>query len=129
MSTRNPVPRYVYKVLTQLASPIPDKLPATELDQRDGFIHLSTAAQVSATVGRFYADVTSVVLIKVDYAKIKVVWEESKSHGTFPHIYDSDISKDQIADVRRITKGGYGSGSEAWNVVFEHENMKNWLVE
>lgn len=43
------LPKYVYKILdAEPASPIPEALPLSELDTADGFIHLSTASQVSS---------------------------------------------------------------------------------
>lgn len=42
------LPRYVYKIVdSEPPSPIPEVFPPSELDKADGFIHLSTASQVS----------------------------------------------------------------------------------
>lgn len=39
---------YVYKILdAPPAEPLPSELPVSALDAKDGFVHLSTAAQVS----------------------------------------------------------------------------------
>lgn len=41
-------PRYVYKIVdTEPPFPIPDVFPPSELDRKDGFIHLSAPWQVS----------------------------------------------------------------------------------
>lgn len=41
-------PRYVYKIVdTEPPFPIPDVFPPSELDKKDGFIHLSAPWQVS----------------------------------------------------------------------------------
>lgn len=48
MAAPNPLPEYVYKILdAPPAEPLPPELPVSELDAKDGFVHLSTAAQVS----------------------------------------------------------------------------------
>lgn len=41
-------PRYIYKILDEAPpSPLPATLPPlSDLDQKDGFVHLSTARQV-----------------------------------------------------------------------------------
>lgn len=40
-------PKYIYKISpTPPPEPIPPIYPPSELDEKDGFIHLSTAAQV-----------------------------------------------------------------------------------
>lgn len=48
MAAPTPLPTYVYKILdAPPAEPLPSELPVSELDAKDGFVHLSTAAQVS----------------------------------------------------------------------------------
>lgn len=48
MAPPTPLPTYVYKIVpTAPPSPIPAQYPLSELDQKDGFVHLSIAKQVS----------------------------------------------------------------------------------
>lgn len=43
----DPIPTYVYKIVpTAPPEPFPAENPLSELDQTDGFVHLSTAVQV-----------------------------------------------------------------------------------
>lgn len=43
----SPLPEFVYKITPEAPpSPIPDSYPLSELDQKDGFVHLSTSWQV-----------------------------------------------------------------------------------
>ena len=43
-----PLPQYLYKILPSAPpSPIPADYPLSDLDRNDGFIHFSTAAQVT----------------------------------------------------------------------------------
>lgn len=40
-------PQFIYKILPEApAEPFPAQLPLSELDAKDGFVHLSTAVQV-----------------------------------------------------------------------------------
>lgn len=57
----------------------------------EGFIHLSTPAQLSATFARFYAGRTDLVLLDVDDTHSALAdllrWEEIPSGEVFPHMY------------------------------------------
>src|SRR6056300_2055281 len=66
------VENQIYKVLTldewehaQRAGVI-----VTELDKKDGFVHLSTATQLNATLSLYFAKEESVMLLQFDQAKI-----------------------------------------------------------
>lgn len=58
-------------------------------DARDGFIHLSTAAQVRETAARHYAGKRDLVLVQVDAALLggRLRWERSRGEALFPHLY------------------------------------------
>ena len=56
----------------------------------EGFIHLSKASQVEATAGRYYANRTDIVVLRIDAnALTDEVVEENLLGGTelFPHLY------------------------------------------
>jgi uncharacterized protein (DUF952 family) len=61
----------------------------SEVDRRDGFIHLSTAAQVRETAARHFAAAGDLVLLAVDAAALGSVlrWEPSRGGDLFPHLY------------------------------------------
>lgn len=40
------MPKYVWKIVPDDPRPIGDGLPVSDLDRKDGFLHLSTAEQV-----------------------------------------------------------------------------------
>ena len=43
----SPLPTYVYKILPEAPpTPLPSPYPPSELDRKDGFVHLSSAEQV-----------------------------------------------------------------------------------
>jgi len=61
-----PIPDYVYKITTiRPPNPIPHTLPLSELDQRDGFIHLSNAHQIPITASRYFPAHETVYLLRV----------------------------------------------------------------
>jgi len=58
-------------------------------DKRDGFIHMSTRAQLQGTLDKHYTQGDVVILIAVRLADIEsdVKWEVSRGGAEFPHIY------------------------------------------
>ena len=91
----------VYKVLTIDEWEVAETsgFIITELDQKDGFVHLSTASQLSATLALFFSQEDIVVLLQLDNSKIKdnLKYEEpipaGNRKGAFPHYYgDLDIN-------------------------------------
>ena len=83
-----------YKVLT---GPEMDALEAdgsfagAPVDLADGYIHLSTAAQLTETVDKHFghSDDLHVVAVDLDALGEAVKWEESRGGQLFPHIYGS----------------------------------------
>ena len=59
------------------------------IDIEDGFVHLSTAAQVEETARRYFAGVEGVVLAAVDPDPLgeALQWEPSRGGDLFPHLY------------------------------------------
>ncbi len=57
------------------------------VDGRDGFIHLSTAAQVKETAARHFSGQRDLVLVEVDAAAVQLRWERSRGGQLFPHLY------------------------------------------
>jgi uncharacterized protein (DUF952 family) len=58
-------------------------------DLRDGFIHLSTAAQAADTAARHFNGQEGLVVLSVDAAELgaALVWEPSRGGALFPHLY------------------------------------------
>ncbi len=58
-------------------------------DQRDGFIHLSTAAQTAETAAKYFSETDPLVVAMVDLAAVSanLKWEESRGGALFPHVY------------------------------------------
>lgn len=72
------------------------------VDHKDGFIHLSTAAQMRETAARHFAGQEGLVLVgfrEGDLANLK--WEPSRGGDLFPHVYGtidpaSAVSQDPL---------------------------------
>ena len=62
-----------------------------DLDQRDGFIHFSSADQVVETARRYLSGLEGLVLLKVHTRRLgdALKWEESRDSLLFPHLYAS----------------------------------------
>jgi uncharacterized protein (DUF952 family) len=58
-------------------------------DERDGFIHFSTAAQVAETAAKHFAGAAGQVLVAVDAGALDggLKWEPSRGGDLFPHLY------------------------------------------
>lgn len=57
-------------------------------DQRDGFIHLSAAHQVEATLARHFAGQSDLVLVAfAENNLVGLKWEASRGGQLFPHVY------------------------------------------
>jgi uncharacterized protein (DUF952 family) len=58
-------------------------------DQRDGFVHFSTAAQLPGTLARHFAGRPGLVLAAFDPARLGAAlrWEPARDGSLFPHLY------------------------------------------
>ena len=58
-------------------------------DKRDGFIHMSTAAQLQGTLDKHYKEGDIVILAAIGFADVvhAVKYEVSRGGAEFPHIY------------------------------------------
>ncbi|KAF2124270.1 hypothetical protein P153DRAFT_302573 [Dothidotthia symphoricarpi CBS 119687] len=118
MPAPSPLPTYLYKILPSAPpSPLPERLPLSDLDRNDGYIHLSTAEQVPGTADRFFGSSAELWLLKIKYealaagtdgdgkvdSKAAVKWEEV-GHGCFAHFYGGDLGKGNVAEAVRLEK-------------------------
>jgi uncharacterized protein (DUF952 family) len=58
-------------------------------DKRDGFIHLSTSAQLADTLNRHFAHATGLMLVALESDDLgaKLKWETNAEGESFPHLY------------------------------------------
>ena len=99
----------------------------SEVDIKDGFIHLSTAVQLAATLFFFFKDSETVLLLQLDMEKIdinKLIFEEAYPNdglrkGSFPHLY-SELTTDQIFKMWTLERGAFSLPQE---VILQAENV------
>lgn len=92
---------FVYKILSPDDWETARRLGYTQtaLDENDGYVHLSTRAQVAETLALHYNNQANVRLLEyvVEELGVPVRWEESRGGQLFPHLY----SKLRIDDAKR----------------------------
>lgn len=80
-----------YKVLTaeQFAALEADRFDGAPIDRADGYVHLSTASQVTETVARHFAGQAGLMIAAIDLRCVghSVRWEPSRNGELFPHLY------------------------------------------
>lgn len=75
-------------------------------DVRDGFIHLSSRAQVRGTLERHYSGQTDLVLLSVATARLAagaLCWERSRAGQEFPHLYGA-LPTSAVTEAIEITE-------------------------
>ena len=79
------------------------------VDRRDGFIHLSTAAQVRETARRHFAGQNDLVLVAFDEASLgsALRYEPARGGALFPHFY-GQLNPGQASWVRPLPMGPAG---------------------
>lgn len=96
-------PQVAYKVLTadQLATLEADgTFAGAPVDLADGYIHLSTEAQLTETVDKHFAGQLDLAVAAVDltaYSTETVRWEQSRGGQDFPHLYQPLLLETVIA--------------------------------
>jgi uncharacterized protein (DUF952 family) len=68
-------------------------------DKADGFIHLSTASQLTETVDRHFSAQSGLVIAAIDLTALgdAVRWEPSRNGHLFPHVYGHLTAKSASA--------------------------------
>ena len=99
----------------------------TALDKQDGFIHLSTAAQLAVTLAFFFKESDSLQLLQLNLDKIdetQLIYEsllpnEGKRMSPFPHLY-SQLMTNQIFESWNIKRESFSLPEE---VLLQAENL------
>lgn len=86
------LPTTAYKVLTadQMATLERDgSFAGAPVDLADGYMHLSTAEQLTETVDKHFAGQSELYVAAVDLGSFgaSLKWEESRGGQLFPHLY------------------------------------------
>lgn len=83
--------KIAYKVLTaeHLAALEQGSFLGAPIDIADGYIHLSTAGQLTGTVDKHFAgrDDLAIAAVDLDALGDTVRWEVSRGDQLFPHLY------------------------------------------
>lgn len=155
-------PKYIYKIAASHPKPSwppQDKvdsakavLPASDLDSKSRFIHMSTAKQIPGTLKHFFRtssrDRNSVFLLKVLWPPVfddlgLLRWESPdakicgprEDEGLFPHLYFFDgeepmdgsnrlwLRKAEVDDVKELVSE---EGTEGWEQSLQ--DLEKWLV-
>ena len=84
--------RFIFKILT-LAQwsdfQLNEQFLGSPVDLDDGYIHMSRASQLKATLDKWYADHQHVILLEVDSQTInsELKYEMSRGGAEFPHLF------------------------------------------
>jgi uncharacterized protein (DUF952 family) len=104
----------VFKVLTleEWGQAQASSLISTELDQRDGFIHLSFLSQLHLTLSLYFDEEEKVMLLQLDQSRIKnklkfeIPISSSKRLGVFPHYY-GQIELGDVSSTWQLKKDAF----------------------
>lgn len=71
--------------------------------QAEGFIHLSTAAQVPGVLERYYSNVPDLLMLHVDPNKLThdLRYEAATNDEHFPHLY-GPLNKDAVVEITNV---------------------------
>lgn len=72
------------------------------VDIEDGYIHLSTAAQLDTTIERYFAGQADLMIAEVDLVQLgdAVRWEPARGGDLFPHIY-AELPIEAVISLQR----------------------------
>jgi len=101
----------VYKVLTlqEWEGASKTGLVITDLDQQDGFIHLSSASQLNVTLALYFSQEEQVVLLQIKESEIAqdLTYEISgKRGGQFAHLY-GELSTKKISQFWHLDRSAF----------------------
>jgi len=104
-------PSIAYKVLTaeQMHDLAADAFKGAPVDLADGYIHLSTAEQVTETVDKYFAGQPDLWIAAIDLEALgsTVKWEVSRGGALFPHIY-GPMPLETVRAYAPLERGGDG---------------------
>lgn len=88
----HPIPTLIYKICPAALWHPSERIgtfSGSEVDLRDGYIHFSTAAQVSGTARMHFGGQSNLYLIAVETMRLgnALRWEPARGGELFPHLY------------------------------------------
>lgn len=102
----------IYKVLTLDESAAFDQTgeaPLSAADARDGFVHLSTRAQLPETLTRHFAGERAVRVLATEPDRLgdALAWEPARGGELFPHLHGR-LSADHVTAGWLLGRGHHG---------------------
>jgi uncharacterized protein (DUF952 family) len=133
-----PIPDYVYKITdTPPPNPLPHTLPLSELDEQDGFIHLSNAHQIPITSSLFFPSCTTVYLLRVSSVVVReegsvFKWLDEGQSGCV-HLYGGNEVKGEfgrlglgtVVDVKEWKR----REGKRWDEKETVDSLNGWLKD
>ena len=109
----NSADKTIYKVTTRALwdrGAAEGYLPYAPVDEKDGFMHFSTASQLRETLKLYFAGQDDLVLCAVPVAAVEqdLKWEPSRGGALFPHLH-ARLPLAAIAAHHTIAVAGDGS--------------------
>ncbi|KQT49403.1 DUF952 domain-containing protein [Devosia sp. BK] len=94
-------PELIYKITTPAAfapARASGNFAGMPIDAADGYMHFSTASQLSETLRLHFAGQSCLLLLAVKTVDLgdRLVWEPSRGGELFPHLYGGPLD---IADI------------------------------
>jgi len=87
------------------------------VDERDGFVHMSTAEELQKTLDLYYGGATAIVILVCDIAKmeaaggeVKFEWAESRQ-ADFPHLFNIPLPVSAVTRTVPIATSADGKHS------------------
>ena len=116
--------KFLYKILDEAPpEPVPVTLPPTELDRKDGFIHLSTASRTLTTANLYFTHCSRLWLLKLRRSDLKGDLEYPSELPGCAHLHDSPVGlgKENIEAVIEATK----AEQQDWATVPEMTSLED----
>ena len=105
-------PNAAFKVLTaeQMSALEAGSFAGAPVDQQDGYIHLSTAEQLTETVDKHFAGQTELWVAELDLDALgdAIRWEPSRGGEDFPHLY-GELTLDTVVAYSPLEREQDGS--------------------
>ena len=109
----------IYKVLTLNEWKIAKETGViiTNVDKNDGFVHLSTARQLNATLSMYFKESSKVMLLEVSHNKVKKILKyeptnsDSSRKGFFYHLY-GELLIEYISKFWLLERGAFNIPDE-----------------
>jgi len=105
--------RLIYKIATRAQwtkAQADGRFGGAPIDLADGYIHFSTAGQVTETAARHFAGQTDLLLVAVKTPALSAAlkWEPSRGDALFPHLY-APLDLAHVAWVMPLPLGDDGT--------------------